>query len=403
MRKFARFEHSLLIPEYAQTGLPSPVQGNLELHHQVEKRKQTGGDLINLSIMTEQTPPPVVRIAAAEQALKGGYIKNVLSVRKKICDFYSRDRGARFDPETEIFLTTGSQLGLDSAFKLLIDPGDEVLMGEPEYATYEPMIHFYGGTATFCPLVLKGTTWSFDLAAFEKAVTPRTKLVVLSHPNNPVGYVYRREELQAIARIVTERGCWLLSDEIWSTLILDEGLRFTSMATFEAVKSRLVVLFSASKTFGMSGYRVGAIMGPADFIQAVDQVVRFTVQTAPTIGQVAFARALDLAETGPWLEERKAELRRRVKETVAQMNGLKKLRCAEPESGVFLFPFIGDYGMSSLKFAMRLLDEQGVYVLPGYFYGRHCDGYLRISLSVSEDDYRKGIGRLLEFVKALER
>jgi aspartate/methionine/tyrosine aminotransferase len=276
-------------------------------------------------------------------------------------------------------------------------------MGEPEYATYEPMIHFYGGRATFCPLVLKGTTWSFDLAAFEKAVTPRTKLVVLSHPNNPVGYVYRPEELRSIARIVTQRGCWLLSDEIWSTLILDERLRFTSMAAFEEVKSRLVVLFSASKTFGMSGYRVGAIMGPADFIQAVDQVVRFTVQTAPTIGQVAFARALDLAETGPWLEERKAELRRRVKETVGQMNGLKKLRCAEPESGVFLFPFVGDYGMSSLKFAMRLLEEQGVYVLPGYFYGRHCDGYLRISLSVSEDDYRKGIGRLLEFVKSLER
>lgn len=401
MRKFSRFEQSLLVKEYAETGLPSPVQGNLELHHQVEERKKAG-DVINLSIMTDQTPPPVVRIAAAEQALKGGYIKNVLSVRKKICDFYGRDRGVRFNPETEIFLTTGSQLGLDSAFKLLIDPGDEVLMGEPEYATYEPMIHFYGGKATFCPLVLKGTTWSFDLAAFEKAVTPRTKLVVLSNPNNPVGYVYRREELQAIARVARVRGCWLLSDEIWSTLLLDEQLEFTSMGVFEEIKDRLVVLFSASKTFGMSGYRVGAIMGPADFIEAVDQVVRFTVQTAPTIGQVAFARALDFAETGPWLDQRKAELRQRVQETVRRMNALKKLRCAEPESGVFLFPYVGDYGMTSLKFALRLLEERGVYVLPGYFYGRHCDGYLRISLSVSDQDYRNGIGRLLEFVRGLE-
>ncbi len=401
MRRFPRFEQSLLTKEYAEVGLPSPVQGNLELHHKVEKRKQSG-DVINLSIMTDQTPPPVVRIAAAEQALKGGYIKNVLSVRKKICDFYAQDRGARFDPETEIFLTTGSQLGLDSAFKLLIDPGDEVLMGEPEYATYEPMIHFYGGKAAFCPLVLKGTTWTFDLAAFEKAVTPRTKLVVMSHPNNPVGYVYRREELQAIAKIVKARGCWLLSDEIWSTLILDERLKFVSMGAFEEIKDRLVVLFSASKTFGMSGYRVGAIMGPVDFIEAIDQVARFSIQSAPTIGQVAFARALDFAETGPWLEERKAELRRRIKETVQRMNGLRKLRCAEPESGVFLFPYIGDYGMGSLKFSMRLLEEKGLYVLPGYFYGRHCDGYLRISLSVSESDYRQGIDLLLEFVKTLE-
>lgn len=401
MRKFARFEQSLLVKEYAEVGLPSPIQGNLELHHMVEKRK-VSGDIVNLSIMTDQTPPPVVRIAAAEQALKGGYIKNVFSVRKKICDFYEKDRGVSFNPENEIFLTTGSQLGLDSAFKLLIDPGDEVLMGEPEYATYEPMIHFYGGKSTFCPLVLKGTTWSFDLAAFEKAVTAKTKLIVLSNPNNPVGYVYRKNDLQAIASIAKERGCWVLSDEIWSTLILDERLAFTSMGAFEAIKDRLVVLFSASKTFGMSGYRVGAIMGPPDFIEATDQVVRFSIQTAPTIGQVAFARALDFAETGPWLEERKSELRRRIRETVQQMNTLKKLRCAEPESGVFLFPHVGEYGMGSLKFAMRLLEEKGVYVLPGYFYGRHCDGYLRISLAVGESDYQQGIGRLIDFVRALE-
>lgn len=401
MRKFERFELSLLVKEYAELGLPSPVQGNLELHHMVEKRKQSG-NIINLSIMTDQTPPPAVRIAAAEQALKGGYIKNALAVRKKICDFYAQDRGAHYDPETEIFLTTGSQLGLDSAFKLLINPGDEVLMGEPEYATYEPMIHFYGGRATFCPLVLRGTSWAFNLEAFAKAVTPRTKLVVMSHPNNPVGYVYRKEELREIVRIVKQNTCWLLSDEIWSTLILQDGLPFTSMGAFDEIKDRLIILFSASKTFGMSGYRVGAIMGPADFIQAVDQVVRFAVQTAPTIGQVAFARALDLGETGPWLEQRKLELRRRVRETVQRMNGLRKLRCAEPESGVFLFPSIGDYGMGSLKFAIRLLEDKGVYVLPGYFYGRHCDGYLRISLSVSEEDYRRGMAGFLEFVTALE-
>jgi aminotransferase len=401
VRTFGRFEQSLLVKEYAEMGLPSPVQGNLELHQHAQKRKASG-DLINLSIMTDQTPPPAVRIAAAEQALKGGYIKNALTVRKKVCDFYLQDRGVRYDPETEIFLTTGSQLGLDSAFKLLIDPGDEVLMGEPEYATYEPMIHFYGGRATFCPLVLRGTSWAFDLEAFAKAVTPRTKLVVMSHPNNPVGYVYRKGELQEIARIVKRSNCWMLSDEIWSTLILKEGLEFVSMGAFAEIKDRLVILFSASKTFGMSGYRVGAIMGPADFIEAVDQVVRFSIQAAPTIGQVAFARALDLAETGPWLEQRKSELRRRVRETVQRMNGLRRLRCAEPESGVFLFPSIGDYGIGSLKFAMRLLEDKGVYVLPGYFYGRHCDKYLRISLSVSEEDYARGMSRFLEFVKTLE-
>jgi aminotransferase len=402
MRNFSRFKRSLLNDEYREVGLPSPVQGLLQLQQAVDKRKRTG-DLINLSIMTDQIPPPEVRISAAEAALKGGYLKNDLSVRKKICEHYEKYLGVPLEPETEIFLTTGSQLGLDSAFKLLIDPGDEVLIGEPEYATYEPMIYFYGGRAKFFPILMRNNAWTFDIARFEKQISAKTKLVVISNPNNPVGYVYRREDLLSIARLVKEHDCWLISDEIWSTYILKDHLQFTSMGVFSEVKDRLIILFSASKTFGMSGYRTGCIMGPPDFIEAIDQVVRFAVQAAPTIGQIAFARALDLEETGDWLEQRKEGLRRRTKETISQMNKFEKLRCAEPESGVFLFPYIGDYGTTSLAFALRLLEEKGVFVLPGYFYGRHCDGYLRISMSVSEEDYRRGITNFFEFVEKLER
>jgi len=396
MAEFSRFKRCLLEDEYGAEGLPSPVQGSLEIHHLVEKR---GGDIINLSIMTDQTPPPPVRIAAAEQALRGGYIKNDLSVRKKICDFYEQERGVRFDPETEIFLTTGSQTGLDSAFKLLIEPGDEVLIGEPEYATYEPMIYFYGGEAAFAPLVLKSNSWTFDLEAFEKAISTKTKLVVISNPNNPAGYIYRKDELKEIVRLVKENDCWLLSDEIWSILMLREDIPFTAMGVFSDIKNRLVTTFSASKAFGMSGYRTGAIIGPPDFISAIDQVVRFAVQAAPTIGQVAFAKALDFDETGEWIEQRKAGLCKRVKETVQRMNRFKKVQCAEPESGVFLFPYVKDYGMSSLEFASRLVEEKGVYVIPGYMYGRHCDGYLRISMSVPEDDYKIGMERFFEFLE----
>jgi aminotransferase len=399
MTDFSRYNRSLLVDEYKALGLPSPVQGNHDLHHEVEKRKE---DVINLSIMTDQTPPPVVRIAAAEQALKGGYIKNALNVRAKICEFYEKERGVRFDPESEVFLTPGSQLGLDSAFKLLIEPGDEVVLSEPEYATYEPMIHFYGGTAKFVPLVLNKNTWIFDVDAFANAISDKTKLILISNPNNPVGYVYREAELRAIAKLAIKHDCWVLSDEIWSTLVVKEGLDCTSMGKFTDLRDKLVVTFSASKTYGMSGYRSGAIMGPAGFIAAIDQVVRFAAQTAPTIGQVAFARALDLEDTGPWLEQRKSELRSRIRETVGRMNRLKKLRCAEPESGVFLFPNIADYGLSSLQFALKLLEAKGVYVLPGYFYGRHSDGYLRISMAVGERDYNEGMKRFLEFTEAME-
>ena len=402
MAEFSRFKRSLLNDEYREVGLPSPVQGLLQLQHAADQRKRAG-NLINLSIMTDQTPPAEVRIAAAEAALKGGYLKNDLSVRKKICEHYEKHLHVPLDPETQIFLTAGSQLGLDGAFKLLIDPGDEVLMGEPEYATYEPMIYFYGGYAKFFPILMKNKAWTFDPARLEREISAKTKLLVISNPNNPVGYVYRKEDLKAIARLVKKFNCWLISDEIWSTYILKDQLQFTSMGIFGEIKDRLIILFSASKTFGMSGYRTGCIMGPPDFIEAIDQVIRFSVQAAPTIGQIAFARALDLEATGEWLEQRKEGLRRRIKETVSQMNQYKKVRCAEPESGVFLFPFIGEYGMTSLTFALRLLEEKGIFVLPGYFYGRHCDGYLRISLCVSEEDYLRGIGGFIEFIRNLEK
>jgi len=399
---FTRFNRSLLTNEYKEVGLSSPVEGLLQLQNAADKRKHAG-NLINLSIMTDQTPPPEVRIAAAEGALRGGYLKNDLSVRKKICEHYEKCLQTFFDPEREIFLTAGSQLGLDSAFKLLIDPGDEVLMGEPEYATYEPMIHFYGGNAKFFPLVMKDGTWTFDASQLEKQISSKTKLLVISNPNNPVGYVYRKGDLSAIAELIKKFNCWLISDEIWSTYVLKDQLQFTSMGVFQEIKDRLVILFSASKTFGMSGYRTGCIMGPSDFIEAIDQVVRFTVQAAPTLGQIAFARALDFDVTEEWLEQRKTVLRRRIQESIVRMNQCKKLRCADPESGVFLFPFIGEYGMTSLAFALRLLEEKGVFVLPGYFYGRHCDGYVRISMSVSEEDYQKGMAGMMEFIESLEK
>jgi len=397
MLKSSRYARALLEEEYREVGLPSPVGGNQQLHHLFEQR---GKDVVNLSIMTDQTPPPDVRIVAAQEALKGGYIKNALFVREKIAAYYKEQNDASINPHTEMYLTTGSQAALDSAFKLLIEPGDKVLIAEPEYATYEPMIHFYGGTACFAPLVLRESAWGFDSAAFCAAVAAaKPKLIVLSNPNNPAGYIYRREDLEAIAESAKKHSSWLLSDEIWSVLTLREDKPFVSMGALRELRDRLVITFSSSKAFGMSGYRTGVIMGPAEFISAMDQVVRFSAQAAPTIGQVAFAEALDLDKTGSWLEERREALRLRVRGAVEQLNEFSGVRCAEPESGVFLFPDISGYGMTSLEFASRLVKEEGVYVLPGYFYGRHCDSYVRISMAVPENEYQEGMKRLKAFLR----
>jgi aminotransferase len=395
---FQRFRRSLLVDEYLAHGLPSPVEGMMILN----RKAAEVGVVANLSIMTDQTPPEVVRKAAAEQAMKGGYVKNNLALRERISEFYAQHRGARFDPQTEACITTGSQLGLDGSLRLLVDPGDEVVVGSPEYATYEPMIHFYGGTARVVPLQFVDGSWAFDAHAFRQAITPKTKLVIISNPNNPSGHIYRRDAIQEIVEIVEQHKCWLISDEIWSLLLLTSQPEFTCLASYESIRDRTVTLFSPSKTFGMSGYRTGAVMGPPDFIDAMGQMVRFSVQAAPTVGQAAFLKALDLEETGQWLDCRIEELKRRAQATVERMKACKVMECAEPESGVFLFPSIAKSGLTSLEFALRLVESKGVLVLPGYCFGRNSDQFVRISLSVPEGDYQRGFELLLEFAEELE-
>jgi len=399
MENFSRFERALMKIKYKEKKLPSPVEGMFKLK---EKALEVG-DIIDLSIMTDQIPPESVRIAAAKQALEGGYIKNSLSLRQKISQYYEKYRGVKFNPENEIFITVGSQLGIDSAFKLLINPGDEIILFEPDYATYEPMINFYGGKVVSVPLTLEDNKWSFNKKKLSKRISKKTKLVVISNPNNPSGYIYRKKDIEDIVELVKKNDCWLISDEIWSLLILNNEIPFTSIATFEAIKDRLITLFSPSKTFGMSGYRTGAILGPQNFINAITQVVRFSVQAAPTIGQIAFEKAMDLEITKNWVNDRVKKIKQRAIFVAQKLKIFKKIECAIPESGVFLFPSIKKYKISSLNFALKLMEEKKVFILPGYFYGSNSDDFVRISLSVPEKDFELGFENFFEFLEKLEK
>jgi len=395
---FERFERSLLKEEYGEFGLPSPIEGNLNLK-EVAKEK---GDYLDLSILSEQTPPEPVRKAAADSALEGGYIKNYLPLREVITQFYKEKRNVDYDTEDEIFLTCGGQQALDGAFKLLVNPGDKVVMGEPEYAPNEPAVNFFGGTVETVPLSFNDQKWGFDADAFREKVSPATKLVIITSPNNPAGYVYREEDIETIADIVEENDCWLINDEIWASLTTNRKVDFKSLAAVNRIKKQTVTIFSFSKTFGMSGYRIGAILGPSELIRAMNQVLRFTTMSVPTMSQIAACEALDFDKTGDWLNARIERIMDRIDETVDRFKKYSKLKCARPESGVFLFPYIGDYGMSSLEFCKKLLKEKGVKVIPGYFYGKNSDGYVRISMSVPDDEFQEGMERFLQFIEEQE-
>jgi len=397
---FTRFERSLMKEEYQKANLTSPIEGLLLIR---KKAAEMGDQLINMHIMADQTPPASVRIAAAAQALKGGYIKNIFPLRDKISKFYKKYRNVQYNPENEILMTVGSQLGLDCAFKLLVEPEDEIILFEPDYAPYKPMIRFYGGQPLSIPLILKNNKWFFDKDNFSSKISKKTKMVILSNPNNPVGYIYRKDDLDFIVDLVQKNDCWLISDEVWSLLLENKKIPYISIATYKKIKDRLVTVFSASKTFGMSGYRTGAILGPSEFIVAIGQMVRFSGHHAPTVGQIAFLEAMkNYEDMKPWINNRISEIKKRVNYVVSNLEKFKKIKCAVPESGVFLFPSIQEYGMSSLDFCLRLMREEKVFVLPGYFYGKRSDGFIRMSLSLPEEDFKEGIQRFFNFIKKLE-
>jgi len=396
MREFTRYKDSMLVDEYAAAGLTSPIEGKQQLQKAIAA---TGGRFIDLSIMTDQTPPEAVRKAAADAAMKGGYDKNLLSTRTRLCEHFRTRYGVTFDPADEVFLTAGGQTALDNAFKLLVEPGDEVIIFEPEYATYEPMVRFYGGHAKAHPLRLEDGKWSLAVDELAAKVSSKTRLIAFSSPNNPSGYVFGRDELAAIAALAKKHDLWVLSDETWAMMLLDPQAEFVSAGVLQEIRDRLVVIYSASKTFGMSGYRMGAALGPADFMQAFDAATRFSCHAAPTIGQHALEKALDPSVTGEWVQRRVDNLRRRAAATVPRFRELG-VPCAVPRSGVFLFPDISGTGLTSMQFSLDLLADKGVFVFPGFFYGRHTDRHVRISMAVPDASYDKGMDALLDFIRS---
>lgn len=386
-----------MVDVYRNHGLPSPIIVDAEL----KKLRDQHRDCVDLSVMVDQIPPEGVRRVASEAALRGGYDKNLFSLRQAIASYYKTQHGATYDPAREMILTSGGQPAIDTALKILVDRGDTVVLADPEYATFEPIISMYGGNVVPVPLRLEENQWGFDLDAFEAAITThQPKLVVLSNCQNPTGYVYRQDVLERIAEIVARHDCWVLNDEIWSFLVLADDLRFRSLTSFEKLHERLVTVFSLSKTFGMSGYRIGAMIGPAGLIEEAAEVLRLSAMAVPTIGQHAAIEALNTEKYGPWIEERKQVLRQRTQDAARKLNACGNVSCTAPESGCFLFLNISVLGLSSYEFTVKALQEAGVFVLPGFFYGSHSDGYVRISCSVEESDFHRGVDRLVTFLQS---
>lgn len=316
-------------------------------------------------------------------------------LREEICKYLKRRCNLDYEV-AETLVTVGGSEAIDLAMRVLLDPGDEVLIPQPSFVSYLPCAVMADGVPVIIDLKAEN---EFRLTAqeLEDAITEKTKLLVLPFPNNPTGAVMTRADLEAIAEVILRHDIYVLSDEIYSELTYGED--HVSIASLPGMKERTITMNGFSKAYAMTGWRLGYACAPKEIIVQMTKVHQFAIMCAPTNSQYAAVEALRNGD-GDVQEMRESyNARRRFVLNAFEEMGLP---CFEPLGAFYAFPCIKEFGMTSDEFAERLLKEEKVAVVPGTAFGDCGEGFLRISYAYSLDDLREALGRLAVFVKRLK-
>lgn len=349
------------------------------------------------------TPWPI-RDAAIQSIEEGRtqYTSNwgLESLRERIAAYLRMRYHAVYDPACEIMVTVGASEGIDLSLRALIEPGDEVLIPDPSYVSYAPCVTFAGGVAV--PV----RTFAEDGFALRpenvrRALTPRTKALILPYPNNPTGGVMSRAELSALGDVLRDTDVIVISDEIYSELVYG-GHEHTSFAALEGMRERTVLLNGFSKAFAMTGWRVGYVCAPKELLAPMFRIHQYTMLCASIQGQIAADKALARAfETN--FEDVRAMVRsydRRRRLMVEGLNAMG-LSCFEPKGAFYVFPSIAKTGLSSEEFCTRLLREEHVAAVPGTAFGESGEGYVRCSYATGIEKLREALTRMERFTAQL--
>ncbi len=320
----------------------------------------------------------------------------LLALRKEITAFFERKYGVKYNPKSEVIVTVGGSEGIDMCIRSLIVPGDEVLVVEPCFVCYKPIVETCGGKAV--SVVTKNEN-SFKLTAdeLEAAITDKTKLLILPFPNNPTGGIMRKDDLEAIASVIEKHNLFVLSDEIYSELTYGSE-RHVSIASIPGMRERTVVINGFSKTYAMTGWRLGYAVGPAEVIAQMTKLHQFAIMSAPTNSQIAAIEALRNGDGDIEKMLSEYDMRRRFTVNAFREIGLD---CFEPEGAFYVFPCIKSTGLSSEEFCEKLIMSKKVAVVPGNAFGDCGEGFIRASYCYSIENIKEAIRRIGEFVKEL--
>ena len=363
---------------------------------------QSMNDVISLGIGEPDFATPWhIREAAIYALERGrtGYTSNLglPRLRRSISDYIQKHFGIRYEPLSEILVSVGVSEAIDLALRALLNRGDEVIYHEPCYVSYAPSIVMAGGVPR---AVTTRADEGFILHAedLEKAITPRTRVLMLNFPTNPTGAAMDPEELEKIAAVCVKHNLVVLTDEIYCELTY-EGRPHHSIATIPGMRERTVLLHGLSKAFAMTGWRIGFACAPSELIEAMMKIHQYSILCAPIMGQDAAIEALDRGEQSVSGMRREYEMRRNFIVSSLRDMGLE---CPSPRGALYVFPKITSTGLSSRDFSLRLLHEKKVAVVPGPAFGSGGEGHVRCSFATALDQIKIAMVRMAEFCRELK-
>lgn len=359
-------------------------------------------DVISLGVGEPDFITPWHIREKAVYSLEQGYTsytsnKGMIELRKAIAQFLIHRYGLKYDPEEEILITVGVSEGVDLAFRALLNPGDNVLVPEPAYVSYGPVSELAGGRVTYLNTDVNS---GFKLSAKQiDAVCQRKgskapKVMMLNYPANPTGTSYDKKELLALTRVMKKHDLLVVSDEVYDELTYD--FDHTPLASLPGMKERVVYLNGFSKSYAMTGFRLGWACGPRAAIQAMTKIHQYTILCASINAQMAACEALKNGFKS--VQMMKKEYMRRRRFIVESLNELG-LSCHMPQGAFYAFPSIRTTGQTSMDFAQNLLKQQKVALVPGVAFGASCEGFVRISYASSYDNLKEAIVRIKKYLK----
>ena len=321
----------------------------------------------------------------------------LLELRKAISAYLKRKQRLDYDPLHEVLVTVGGSEGIDLDLRAMLNPGDEVILPEPCYVSYLPCIKLADGVPVTINLKEEN---EFKLTPEELlgAITDKTKILILSYPNNPTGAIMTRSDLEPLVKIIKEKDIFVISDEIYAELTYQ--MDHCSIASFPGMRERTIVINGFSKSFAMTGWRLGFAVGPENILKQMTKIHQFAIMAAPTTSQYAAIEAMESGDDDVELMRKSYNQRRRFLLNQFQEMGLQ---CFEPRGAFYMFPCIKEFGMTSEEFANRFLQEEKVAVVPGTAFGDCGEGFLRVSYAYSIEELKVALERMKRFIERLRQ